>query len=175
MRVTEKMVEAAAKVLADSPTIDSPKLPWQSWMGTARSMLESALRSQPQVEVVAIEITESQGKFPLSSAKEAEWRRQKMEQFKAGFQTYPYAAPPADGVVVPREKAIAEWENYVNMGRGFSVGPTVPSSMVAVPREKLEHWREYWNGSANERAMQAALEHILGEVDDLLAAPKGGE
>jgi len=72
-------------------------------------------------------------------------------------------------------KAIAEWENYVNMGRGFSVGPTVPSSMVAVPREKLEHWREYWNGSANERAMQDALEHILGEVDDLLAAPKGGE
>lgn len=41
---------------------------------------------------------------------------------------------------------------------------------VAVPREQLEHWAEYWNGSANEKAMSDALEHILGEVDDLLRA-----
>lgn len=41
---------------------------------------------------------------------------------------------------------------------------------VAVPRDQLEHWAEYWNGSANEKAMSDALEHILGEVDDLLRA-----
>lgn len=40
---------------------------------------------------------------------------------------------------------------------------------VAVPRDQLEHWAEYWNGSANEKAMSDALEHILGEVDNLLA------
>ena len=46
---------------------------------------------------------------------------------------------------------------------------------VSVPREQLEHWAEYWNGSANERAMSDALEHILGEVADLLAAAQEGK
>jgi hypothetical protein len=41
---------------------------------------------------------------------------------------------------------------------------------VAVPRDQLEHWAEYWNGSANEKAMSDALEHILGEVADLIRA-----
>lgn len=34
--LTEQMVEAAAKALADSPTIDAPKLPYMAWMGTAQ-------------------------------------------------------------------------------------------------------------------------------------------
>ena len=46
---------------------------------------------------------------------------------------------------------------------------------VAVPREQLEHWAEYWNGSANEKAMSNALEHILDEVDDLLRAAQEGK
>jgi hypothetical protein len=64
-----------------------------------------------------------------------------------GFQKsrpliYADAAPAG---MVPREKAIAEWENYVNMGRGFSVGPTVPAAPpAAVPQgepmaEALRH------------------------------------
>lgn len=46
---------------------------------------------------------------------------------------------------------------------------------VRVPVEQLEHWAEYWNGSANEEAMSDALEHILGEVSDLLRASSGKE
>lgn len=41
---------------------------------------------------------------------------------------------------------------------------------VAVPREQLEHWAEYWNGNANEKSMTDALEHILGEIDFVLQA-----
>lgn len=40
---------------------------------------------------------------------------------------------------------------------------------VRVPREKLERWREYRNGG-HGLAMYEAFEHILSEVDDLLAA-----
>ena len=36
---------------------------------------------------------------------------------------------------------------------------------VAVPRQDIEHLREYWNGNHNERAMSNALEVILGEFD----------
>ena len=50
------------------------------------------------------------------------------------------------------------------------------ANTVAVPVDQLKHWAEYWNGSANEKAISDALEFILGEVDDLLtaAAKEGG-
>jgi len=39
---TEKEVEAAARVMADLPTIDAPKLPFPCWMGSVRAILEAA-------------------------------------------------------------------------------------------------------------------------------------
>ena len=39
---SEESVERAAKILAASPLIDAPKLPFPAWMGLARSILESA-------------------------------------------------------------------------------------------------------------------------------------
>ena len=55
------------------------------------------------------------------------------------------------------------------------VHPSAPHSAsqpdtVAVPREQLEHWAEYWNGNANEKSMTDALEHILDEIDAVLQA-----
>ena len=47
---------------------------------------------------------------------------------------------------------------------------TSPSSGVVVPRDKLEHWLEYWNGARNDRAMADALDFILGEIKYALAA-----
>jgi hypothetical protein len=43
---TEKEVEAAARVMADLPSIDAPKLPAPCWMGSARSILEAAERER---------------------------------------------------------------------------------------------------------------------------------
>lgn len=45
---TEEQVERAAKVIADCPTIDAPKLAWPAWCGTARSILGAALASPVQ-------------------------------------------------------------------------------------------------------------------------------
>lgn len=39
---TEKEVEAGARVMADLPSIDAPKLPSPCWMGSARAILEAA-------------------------------------------------------------------------------------------------------------------------------------
>lgn len=45
--------------------------------------------------------------------------------------------------------------------------------MVLVPRSELEHWREYWNGSYNERAMTDALDFLMARIDVVLAAAEG--
>ena len=45
---TEEQVERAAKVIADCPTIDAPKLAWPAWCGTARSILGAARASPVQ-------------------------------------------------------------------------------------------------------------------------------
>lgn len=55
------------------------------------------------------------------------------------------------------------------------VAPSAPHSAsepdtVAVPREQLEHWAEYWNRNVNEKSMTDALEHILDEIDAVLQA-----
>jgi len=42
--------------------------------------------------------------------------------------------------------------------------------MVEVPRDTLEHWVEYWNGNHNESAISDALEHIINEIENILAA-----
>lgn len=47
MTITEEMVEAAAKVIANSPGIDAPKLPFPCWMGLARAALTAALSKLP--------------------------------------------------------------------------------------------------------------------------------
>ena len=44
-----------------------------------------------------------------------------------------------------------------------------PEGYALVPRATLEHWREYWNGNRNDRAMWDALNHILDEVETILA------
>jgi len=51
---SEAEVDAAARVLADTPTIDAPKLGFQCWMGTARAVLEAAerVRNEPRFEVI---------------------------------------------------------------------------------------------------------------------------
>lgn len=41
---SEAEVEAGAKVMADLPTIDAPKLPASCWEGSARVILEAAER-----------------------------------------------------------------------------------------------------------------------------------
>lgn len=56
------------------------------------------------------------------------------------------------------------------MREAVEAAPQSEQTHVRVPVEQLEHWAEYWNGSANENAMSDALEHILGEVSDLLRA-----
>lgn len=45
-------------------------------------------------------------------------------------------------------------------------------SLVAVPRERIEHWLEYWNKDRNETAMADALDFLESEFADLLAAPE---
>lgn len=39
---TEEQVAAAAAVIADSPMIDTPKLPAENWYGLARACLEAS-------------------------------------------------------------------------------------------------------------------------------------
>lgn len=41
---------------------------------------------------------------------------------------------------------------------------------VSVPREKLEHWLEYWNRGTNERAMDDALNFLMDEIEEVLSA-----
>lgn len=67
------------------------------------------------------------------------------------------------------------WESINTALRCAKVSPSAPHSAsqpdtVAVPREQLEHWAEYWNGNANEKSMTDALEHILDEIDAVLQA-----
>jgi len=58
-------------------------------------------------------------------------------------------------------------------GTTLYTAPPQDSETVRVPREQLEHWAEYWNHSTNERAMEDALCHILGEINDALADRAG--
>jgi len=43
---------------------------------------------------------------------------------------------------------------------------------VSVPRKRLQHWIEYWSGNRNDTAMHDALEHIINEVESVLAKGK---
>ena len=48
--VTDKMVEAGARVIAEctrTGIIEAPKLDWPCWMGTSRAIIEAALASRP--------------------------------------------------------------------------------------------------------------------------------
>lgn len=47
MGPTEEMVEAGARVIAESPGIDAPKLDYPCWMGLARKVIEAALSAAP--------------------------------------------------------------------------------------------------------------------------------
>jgi len=84
-------------------------------------------------------------------------------------------APPA---TVPQDepKAIAEWQTYVDMGRGFSVGPTVPAAPpadgVVVPREPTEEMvRAAYADQPN--AVNVGFAQAYRAM--LAAAPKGDE
>ena len=48
-----------------------------------------------------------------------------------------------------------------------------PDDYVRVPRETLEGWAEHWNGNHNIGAMLDALEYIINEIENLLAAAPG--
>lgn len=50
---TEAEVEAGARVMADLPTIDAPKLPFPCWMGSVRSILEAAEKVRAAATPVA--------------------------------------------------------------------------------------------------------------------------
>ncbi len=68
----------------------------------------------------------------------------------------------------------AESASLKSTSTGFHKGDTShppifeASRCVAVPKEKLEHWLEYWNGNTNQSAMHDALQHILGEIETVL-------
>jgi len=62
---TEEQVERAARVIADSPGIDAPKLGYLQWMGLARAVLKAgALRSRSGV-VTAAMIEAAYDAFPI--------------------------------------------------------------------------------------------------------------
>lgn len=67
----------------------------------------------------------------------------------------------------------SEWANYLEglvrqHERALSLRGR--EGMVMVPRDTLKHWAEYWNGNRNDSAMFDALEHIINEIDNMLAA-----
>lgn len=82
------------------------------------------------------------------------------------------------GGAAMKVKWVARYELFedkaeVHHRHGYVETPVVRVSEL---RPWLEHVLEYWNGSANERAMTDALEHILGEADTLLISlPKEEE
>lgn len=43
--------------------------------------------------------------------------------------------------------------------------PQSEQTHVRVPVEQLEHWAEYWNGSANEKAMSDALAELVRALE----------
>lgn len=85
------------------------------------------------------------------------------------------AAIRAAGQVNAEGPVICELCNGPVSEKGHECGTSAPQT-VRVPVDQLKHWAEYWNGSANEKAMSDALEHILGEVDELIrAAQESGQ
>lgn len=58
-RPSEAQVLAGAKILANSPLIDAPELPWPTWMGLSRAILEAAAPLSPVAEG---ELTEEERK-----------------------------------------------------------------------------------------------------------------
>ena len=129
---------------------------------------------------------------PLSGVREGMLLKQALPHLKEFSKTakytkdgeqkkYDYTPDGLDDLI----EAITRAADQVNAeGRLCNLGCTVscgncdympapsdrPADAVVVPREQLEHWAEYWNGNANEKAMSDALEHILGEVADILRA-----
>ena len=39
-----------------------------------------------------------------------------------------------------------------------------------VPRDLLQCWRDYWNGDYNEKANFNAIDFVMGQLDDVIAA-----
>ena len=75
----------------------------------------------------------------------------------------------------------ANWRRKINTLRDMALrslaerADRVSKGMVEVSRTQLQHWAEYWSGNRNDTAMHDALEHIINEVESVLAALARGE
>lgn len=105
--------------------------------------------NQPQ-EPIAERIGDKLPTYYLNAAEQEVLRRALMRSAKPQEQSY---EEQSDGTITPVDPT----------DKGVDV--LKEQSADDLLREKIEHWREYWNGDYNEKAMADALDYLMTEFD----------